>query len=98
MKNTVYARLAGRIRVDQGTGCWHCSGWSTGNGYAKIRVNGTCRVAHRALYEEMVGPVAADHVLDHRCRQRSCVNPAHLEPVTARENVRRGEAVLFQKR
>lgn len=94
---TVYARLAGRIAVDASTGCWVCSGWNTGDGYAKIRVNGRCRVAHKALYEELVGPVPDGLLLDHRCRVRACVNPKHLEPVTHRENTLRGEAILFQK-
>jgi hypothetical protein len=97
MTKTVYARLAGRITVDPKTNCWVCSGWNTGNGYAKLRVNGRCRVAHKALYEEMVGAVPAKLLLDHRCRHSSCVNPAHLEPVTPRENTLRGDAKLFTK-
>lgn len=93
---TVYARLAKRISVDP-KGCWICSGWNTGDGYAKIRVNGRCQVAHKALYEEVVGPVPDGLLLDHKCRVRSCVNPKHLEPVTPRTNTLRGAAILFKK-
>lgn len=96
--NTIYARLSGRITVNRNTGCWECSGWNTGNGYAKIRVNGRCRIAHKILYEEMVGPVPAGLLLDHKCRNRSCVNPNYLEPVTPRVNTLRGKATLFAKK
>lgn len=47
-------------------------------------------LAHRWAYTHMVGPIAPDKEIDHLCRNRRCVNPAHLEPVTGRENTRRG--------
>lgn len=48
--------------------------------------------AHRWAYEHFVGPIADGLVLDHLCRNTSCVNPRHLEPVTQQENVLRGSA------
>jgi hypothetical protein len=50
--------------------------------------------AHRLAYEFAKGPVPEGLVLDHLCRVRSCINPAHLEPVTIVENVRRGMIAL----
>jgi glycine/D-amino acid oxidase-like deaminating enzyme len=47
-------------------------------------------LAHRWAYELAIGPIPEGLEIDHLCNVRSCVNPLHLEPVTHRENVRRG--------
>jgi hypothetical protein len=51
---------------------------------------------HRWLYQQKVGPIG-DLQLDHLCRVRHCINPAHLEPVTGRENVIRGLAPILAR-
>lgn len=53
---------------------------------------GEGRLAHRVIWERERGPVPAGLELDHLCRNRWCVNPDHLEPVTHKENMRRGYA------
>lgn len=70
-------------------GCWLWLGTITPNGYGQIRVSRSNRSAHRVLYEFLVGPIPEGLDLDHLCRVRRCVNPAHLEPVTRSENIRR---------
>lgn len=82
------AQLATHIVVDA-SGCWLWQGSKIG-GYAIIARQGRRFVVHRYLYELVREPVDPLLQLDHLCRVRHCVNPAHLEAVTAWENRRRG--------
>ncbi len=82
-------------RRDGFTPCWCWTGRKNRNGYARAWWDGREPVLHRVAYELLVGPIPAGLILDHECRQRDCINPEHMEPVTHRENTRRGEAVLF---
>lgn len=62
-------------------------------GYAIIEIRGRQVEAHRPIYKELIGPIPDDLELDHLCRQRACVNPWHMEPVTHRVNALRGYGV-----
>jgi hypothetical protein len=69
-----------------------CLLWNTDdpNGpYRSISVDGLPRHTHRVFYEIFIGPIPEGLHIDHLCRNRPCVNPVHLEPVTSRENVLR---------
>lgn len=72
--------------------CWLWRSGVRGGGYGAFKVNGHHVQAHRWAYEAMIGPIPDGLTLDHLCRIRPCVRPAHLEPVTFAENVRRGLA------
>jgi len=68
-------------------GCWiWTSGNGNGNGYGRLKANGKCVLAHRFSYECAKGPIPKDFEVDHLCGIPACVNPAHLEAVTHREN------------
>ena len=66
-------------------GCWVWSRAVSGNGYGNYGNKG----AHRVFYELFIGNIEKGMQIDHTCRVRACVNPEHLEQVTAQENILR---------
>lgn len=84
-------------RLDIGD-CWIWTGGLKPNGYGEIRVNGKLTYPHRVVWEALVGPIEDGLEIDHLCRVPTCCNPDHLEPVTHKENVRRGLWVHSNRR
>lgn len=86
-------RLMSRITKDE-CDCWLWTGPKNPGGYAAFtcttREGPKTRSVHRLMYQMLVGTIPERMDLDHLCRVRHCVNPAHLEPVTRSENLRRG--------
>lgn len=79
-------------KVDKTDTCWIWMAAKDTNGYGRFGIKGSKTVlAHVFAYTFVVGPVPEGLELDHLCRNPSCVNPAHLEAVTHRENVMRGD-------
>lgn len=76
-------------KVEKSDGCWLWQGARIPEGYGQAVFDGRVQGAHRIAYQLLVGPIPAGLQLDHLCRTPQCVNPAHLEPVTGRENVLR---------
>lgn len=81
-------RLMSRYVVEP-NGCWRWTRGRTTAGYGHLSIRKVYYQAHRLMYILHRGPVTT-FALDHLCRNRWCVNPWHLEPVTHQENVRRG--------
>lgn len=86
-------------KVEKTPTCWLWHGATDTKGYGHVwvgrRGEDTWRQvrAHRLAYELKVGPIPEGMTLDHLCRNRICVNPEHLEPVTLRENILRGDSI-----
>jgi|SRR3990167_5523638 len=77
--------------------CWEWKLYRNEDGYGKIKRNGKTYVAHRYIFTLLKGNIPLGKELDHLCKNRSCVNPEHLEAVDHLENVRRGDAMKPRK-
>jgi hypothetical protein len=80
-------------RVVKTDGCWKWTGAHNIGGYGYLvrrDIQASAIHAHRFVYGCLVAPIPSDMDLDHLCRNRWCVNPAHMQPVTRRENILRG--------
>ena len=86
-------------KVKKGSGCWLWLGIPhNSKGYGRITVAGRKWLAHRFAYTFLVGPIDPGLELDHLCRNTQCVNPAHLDPVTPEEHVRRTDQGAHNRR
>ena len=80
-------RLMSKV-VEDGE-CWIFTGaLAVGYGHIFVR-EGRWEPAHRVSYELLVGTIPEGLQIDHKCKRKACVRPAHLEPVTRLENMRR---------
>lgn len=81
-------RVAGRVNAAE-DGCWQWTGCIC-RGYGAVGHAGKQWRTHRLVFSVLVGPIPEGLVIDHLCKNKACCNPAHLEPVTQRENINRG--------
>jgi hypothetical protein len=95
---TLEERFWSKVERVEGDSCWKWLGGKNSQKYGAFFIDGRNWPAHRISYELVVGEIPEGLVLDHLCRNTSCVNPAHLEPVTNAENVLRGEGVTAANR
>ncbi len=84
-------RFDDKIRAAPDSDCLLWIGSIHTKGYGRFKANGRMVQASRWIYEQDVGPIPDGLTLDHLCRVRACVNVRHLEPVTCKENVLRGQ-------
>lgn len=94
------AKFWRKVRRDTESGCWLWEGKNKKDGYGHLtlRFNGkkSSAYAHRISFELANGRIKSGLVIDHLCRNHSCVNPAHLEAITNRENLMRGVGLPVQ--
>jgi hypothetical protein len=97
-------RFMDKVNVNPETGCWEWTASTSSGGYGMFALSRTQFMAHRVSYELHIGLIPEGLTLDHTCHDpkvchpedhnacphRRCVNPEHLEPITMKENARRG--------
>jgi hypothetical protein len=95
MKNPI-DRFVERVNFEGPNGCWVWDAPCAPHGYGHFYLNRKKMLAHRAAWELAVGQIPQGLTLDHLCRNPSCICPDHLEAVTQRENVLRGNGLPAQ--
>ncbi len=92
----LFFRILDRVDVDKETECWiwqgSHSGHGRGGGYGRMTFEGHQLAVHRAMATLVHGYIHKKQHVDHTCNNRLCVNPAHLEVVSQKENQRRKHA------
>lgn len=103
MPKTDLQRLEEKYERDETTACWIWKA-STSPGpksgkwaYGILYFKGRMCMAHRVAYELYRGPIPEGRQLDHLCRNTLCINPWHLDPVSAEENINRGRRFESEK-
>jgi hypothetical protein len=94
----VSERIARKVVICAVSGCHTWQGATNGKGYGVILGEGERRMryVHRLAYELAYGAIPDELVIDHKCRNRRCCNPDHLEPVTQAVNLERGDHPNFK--
>jgi hypothetical protein len=86
-----------KVDLSNPEGCWPFLGHINKDGYGQLSRYSKMYQAHRVYYEICTGVDVGSLTLDHLCKNRACVNPLHLEPVTLRENQKRATLGKFYR-
>lgn len=97
MPRTAEDRFWIKVACASDDDCWTWLAGKSPDGYGKFWFDGRDGYAHRYAYGLLIGPIPAGLEIDHLCRNRACVNPTHLEPVTTKENLHRGETLAARQ-
>lgn len=90
VKQAPAERFWAKVQVGGPTECWPWTAARNTKGYGQFKASGKLVPAHRWAYEQIVGKIPDGLQIDHLCRNRGCVNPGHMEPVTSKINTLRG--------
>ena len=82
-----------KVAVSSKEKCWNWTACLSARGYGRFQLNGNTYAAHRVSFVLHGGILEKDKEIDHKCRNKSCVNPDHLQQITHKENVLIGESL-----
>ncbi len=91
MKQEEIERFLNLFDIHPVSECWEWKAFRNPSGYPKFSHASVSQLAHRWAFTYFVGPIPPRCELDHRCRNRCCVNPLHLQPVSHDENMERAK-------
>jgi hypothetical protein len=87
-------RIRRSVVIDQDSGCWNWQLYRDKGGYGRILVNYKSRIVPRVVFKLFYGSIPPGRHLHHKCGNRGCCNPRHLEPVTPFEHIERSPKTL----
>lgn len=92
-RQKIFDKIMARVKIDKDTGCWEwqgpTSGDGRGGGYGRMCLYGQTVAVHIVMFINFFGYVPGKKQIDHKCKNRICCNPDHLEMVTHKQNQRR---------
>lgn len=96
------SRVFAKITINSNNGCWVWNGSTTSGGYGNVRINKKLYRTHRLMYKLFVGEIPNGKgrnipVLDHLCNNRLCCNPTHLQLISDRDNILKGNGATAKK-
>lgn len=97
ISEAVIDRLLSKVEKREGDGCWY---WTDhlNRGYGQMNVGGKQMKPYRLSYEAFIGEIPDGLVIDHMCRNPTCINPMHLRAVTQRVNILCGDTFAARKK
>lgn len=92
-RQAIFDKIMKRVKIDKDTSCWNWTGPTSGNGrgggYGRMCLDGQTVSTHITMFVNFYGYVPSKKQIDHKCRNRLCCNPDHLEMVTHKQNQKR---------
>ena len=92
-RQKIFYKIMARVRIDKDTGCWNwtgpTSGSGRGGGYGRMSLDGQTVAVHIVMFCNFFGFIPGKKQIDHKCNNRICCNPDHLEMLTHKQNQKR---------
>lgn len=89
-RKKIFDKIMAKVKINPNTGCWEWqggnSGTGRGGGYGRISIDGETMATHIVMWCNFCGIIPRKKQIDHKCNNRICCNPDHLQMVTHKQN------------